>query len=266
MIRRRGRLRRREPGGLRLSEREPAELRATPEHRISDTGREEAAEALGRAQRDGRFGASDLYERRMASLHGAARQRDLDDLLGDLDDLVPGRVREGMLRAVARAHAEGRLDFAEFSARSDRCLGPLSRAEAEALVRDLGYRIALPMPQRGALAAWAGPLRRVTTVAAVGGIVGAGLVALPAGLELPGEISMWLPLVFVTGAFTAVASAIATVAWMVRRPVRRWPSRAGTLDGRGDDLSGNGDDRRECSAGPARARHVPAVRLGGDDR
>lgn len=266
MIGRSGLPRRREPGGLRLSEREPAEVRATPEHRISDAGREEAAEALGRAQREGRFGASDLYERRMASLHGAARRRDLDHLVGDLDDLVPGRVRDGMLRAVARAHAEGRLDFAEFSARSDRCLGPLTRADAEVLVRDLGYRIAPPVPQRRVLAAWAGPLRRVGTVGAVGGIVGAGLVALPAGLELPGEISMWLPLALATGAFTAVATGIATVAWMVRRPVRRWPLRAGTLDGGGDDLSGSGDDRRECSAGPARARHVPAVRLGGDDR
>lgn len=258
-MRRRGHWGRRRGPELRLEELPSGVPGTTSARRITDATRERAATALGRAQREGRFGSSDLYERRMAGLPSARRQRDLDDLLADLDDLVPGRVRDGMLRLIARAHADGRLDFVQFSMRSDRCLGPLTRLEADALVHDLGYRVA--WANRGLLSRseWAAPVRRVAALGGAGGIVGAGLVAVPAGIDLPGGISLWLPLAIATGVFTGLGTAIAAVAWMVRRPVRRLPERASTLGERGDDVRGH-------APGSARTRHVPAMRLGGGDR
>ena len=186
------------------------------DRRVGDAERSQAADALARAQREGRFGSSDLYEQRMDELPAARRQADLDRLTGDLDDLVPAPVRQEVLEAVARAHARGILDFDEFDVRSDRGLGPLTYAAAEQLVGDLGYEITgwtAPVPSR-----WRRRFRVVAVPAAVGGLVGTALVAVPAAVDLPGDAVQWLPLAVGTGLFAAVGTAIATVAWKVRRP------------------------------------------------
>jgi uncharacterized protein DUF1707 len=186
------------------------------DRRVGDAERARAADALARAQRDGRFGSSDLYEQRMDELPAARCQADLDRLTGDLDDLVPAPVRQEVLDAVAKAHARGVLDFDEFDVRSDRSLGPLTYAAANRLVTDLGYEIAdrtTAVPSR-----WRRWLGVVAVPAAVGGIVGTGLVAVPAAVDLPGDAVHWLPLAVGTGLFAAIGTAIAAVAWRVRRP------------------------------------------------
>lgn len=188
------------------------------DQRVSEAEREGAARRLARAQHDGRFGSGDGYEQRMEQLLGARSRADVDRLVGDLDDLVPGTVRRRMLRVVAAAHADGRLDFEEFSRRTDRCLEPLDRRAAEGLVGDLGYRLARPVRRRPW---WAPVARRVGVPAAVGGVVGTALVAVPAGLDLPGGLSQWLPLAVGTGVFSAVGTGIASLAWWARPPSRR---------------------------------------------
>lgn len=214
----RGRVGPRRPGrSLRLRRSRPSGP-AAGDQLVTEEARDVAARRLARAQREGRFASSDLYERRMEALLGARRRSDLDRIAGDLDDLVPGSVRSRLLRVVARAHADGRLDFEEFTRRSDRCLEPLTRVEADALVADLGFRL-VRRARRGP--AWLGVVRRVAVPAAVGGAVGTALVAVPAGLDLPGGFSQWLPLAVGTGVFSAVGTGVATLAWLVRPPSRR---------------------------------------------
>ena len=154
----------------------------------------------------------------MEALLGARRRLDLDLIAGDLDDLVPAWVRSRLLRLVARAHADGRLDFEEFTRRTDRCLEPLTRIEADALVADLGFRLVRPVRRRPP---WLGVLRRVAVPAAAGGAIGMALVAVPAGIDLPGGFSQWLPLAVGTGAFSAVGTGVAALAWLLRPPSRR---------------------------------------------
>ena len=152
----------------------------------------------------------------MDELPTARCQADLDRLTGDLDDLVPAPVRQEVLEAVARARARGVLDFDEFDVRSDRGLGPLTYTAAERLVGDLGYEITgrtALVPSR-----WRRRFRVVAVPAAVGGLVGTALVAVPAAVDLPGDAVQWLPLAVGTGLLAAVGTAIATVAWKVRRP------------------------------------------------
>lgn len=198
---------------MRLDETPPPSPAARATRRISEHDREEAAAALGRAHRDGRFGASDLYEQRMEALLTARTQGDLDRVVGDLGELVTARVRTRMLRVIARARAEGRLDFDEFCARTDRCLEPLVRAHADGLVGDLGYRVVRPVRRRY----WWEPLaRRAALTGLAGGAIGAALVAVPTALDLPGGVGQWLPLAIGTGVFSALGTAIATVAWTVR--------------------------------------------------
>jgi len=182
---------------------------------VGDADRARAAAALSGAQRDGRFGSSDEYERRMEALAAARRQSDVVALTGDLDDLVPSPVRQEVLDAVARAHARGLLDFEEFEGRSDRALRPLSYADAGVLVADLGYEVVDRRNREPAR--WRRWVRLVGVPAAVGGVAGVALVAVPAAVDLPGDAVHWLPLAIGTGVFTAVGSAIAAVAWKVRR-------------------------------------------------
>ncbi|HEY1734884.1 MAG TPA: DUF1707 domain-containing protein, partial [Acidimicrobiales bacterium] len=67
------------------------------DRRVGDVERSRAADALARAQREGRFGSSDLYEQRMDELPTTRCQADLDRLTGDLDDFVPAPVRQEVL-------------------------------------------------------------------------------------------------------------------------------------------------------------------------
>lgn len=198
---------------MRLGEAGAPDAASRATRRVSEREREEAAARLARAHRDGRFGASDLYERRMEALLTTRTQADLDRVVGDLDELVTARVRTRMLRVIARARAEGRLDFDEFCQRTDRCLEPLVRAHADGLVGDLGHRIVRPLRRRPS---WEPLARRALVTGLAGGAVGTALVAIPTALDLPGGVGQWLPLAIGTGVFSAVGSAIASVAWTVR--------------------------------------------------
>lgn len=198
---------------MRLDASAETDRGARAARRVSEGERELAAGQLARAQREGRFGASDLYEQRMEGLLTARTQGDLDALVGDLGELVTARIRTRMLRVIARARAEGRLDFDEFCQRTDRCLEPLAREHADGLVGDLGYRLVRPVRRRRS---WEPLARRAALTGLVGGAVGTALVAVPTALDLPGGVGQWLPLAAGTGVFTAVGTAIATVAWTVR--------------------------------------------------
>ncbi|MGH8981788.1 MAG: DUF1707 SHOCT-like domain-containing protein [Acidimicrobiales bacterium] len=183
--------------------------------RVSEHDREVAAGLLGHAQRAGHFGASDLYERRMEGLVTASSWADLDVLTADLKELVTGKVRTRMLRVIAKARAQDRLDFDEFCERTDRCLLPLMREDAEKLVGDLGYRVVHPGRHHPD---WEPAARRAAFTGLVGGLVGMVLVAVPTSLDLPGGVGQWLPLAIGTGVFTAIGSGIASIAWQVRAP------------------------------------------------
>lgn len=181
--------------------------------RVGEREREAAAALLARASRAGRFGASDLYERRMEELVTARTQSDIDRLTGDLDELVTGKIRTRMLRVIAKARAEGRLEFAEFCERTDRCLEPVTRTRANGLVGDLGYRVVRPGRRRHS---WEPAARRVALAGLVGGVAGTALVVVPSALDLPGGVGQWLPLAVGTGVFSAIGSGLASLAWLVR--------------------------------------------------
>ncbi len=185
--------------------------------RVGARDREAAAAELARASRAGRFGASDLYERRMESLVTARTQADVERLTGDLEELVTGKIRTRMLRVIAKARAEGRLEFDEFCERTDRCLEPITRAHADGLVADLGYRVVRRARHRRS---WEPVARRVVLTGLAGGVAGTALVALPTALDLPGGVGQWLPLALGTGLFSAIGSGVAALAWMVRPPGR----------------------------------------------
>lgn len=188
-----------------------------PARRVGERDREAAATRLARASRAGRFGASDLYERRMEALVTARTRGDIDRLTRDLDELVTGRLRTRMLRAIAKARAEDRLDFDEFCGRTDRCLEPITRADADGLVADLGLRVVRRARHRRS---WEPVVRRVVLTGLVGGVAGTALVAVPTALDLPGGVGQWLPLAVGTGIFSAIGSGIAALAWLVRPPGR----------------------------------------------
>lgn len=183
--------------------------------RVGERDREIAAGLLARAQAAGRFGASDLYERRMEELVTARTWADLDVLTADLKELVTSKVRTRMLRVIAKARAEDRLDFDEFCERTDRCLQPITRADAQDLVGDLGYRVVRPGRHHPT---WEPAARRVAFTGLIGGLAGTVLVAVPTSLDLPGGVGQWLPLAIGTGVFSAIGSSIAAFAWQVRAP------------------------------------------------
>ena len=244
---------------MRLDEAPPPDAAARAARRIGEREREAAAAALARAQRDGRFGASDLYERRMEVVLAARTQADLDRIVGDLEELVPARVRTRMLRVIARARADGRLDFDEFCERTDRCLEPLARAHADGLVGDLGFRVVRPVRRRPA---WEPAARKVVLTGLAGGAVGTALVAVPTALDLPGGVGQWLPLAVGTGVFSAVGTAIAAVAWTVRGAdaraalVRQRPVPGAGPGTRRTPGAGPGT-RRTPGAGPGPLPHRP---------
>ncbi len=154
----------------------------------------------------------------MHNVESARTAADLDQILAATRLLVPTRVRDRVLGAIANAHAVGQLDFAEFLARSDRAHAPLSYSDAAGLVGDLGVVIRMPRATRQIRRRH----RRTLRLALIGGGVGAGLVALPVAVTFPGEIVSWLPVVACTGTFTAAGTAaVAVVAPL------RWRTMAG---------------------------------------
>lgn len=153
----------------------------------------------------------------MEELVTARTRADVDRLIADLDELVTGKIRTRMLRVIAKARVEDRLGFDEFCERTDRCLEPITRAHADGLVADLGYRV-VRRARRGR--SWEPVARRIVLTGLVAGVAGTALVAVPAALDLPGGIGQWLPLALGTGFFSAIGSGVAALAWMVRPPGR----------------------------------------------
>ncbi len=189
--------------------------------RISEKERQEARGLLTRAQREGRFGASDVYEQRLEGLAGAVTKADLDAIVADLDELIPETTRAQLLAVVRQAHADGTLPADGFYERTERCLGAVTRNEAATLVSDLGYRIerAERVPR----------LRKLPSRVAPPAVVGvcSGVAVLAAPVALGTGVAHWVPLAVGTAVFgTACASGVA-FAWTLRsRPRWRAPVRA----------------------------------------
>ncbi len=208
---------------------------SSADRRPTDRERHEAATLLGHAQREGRFGASDLYERRLGAVEAATSRRELDALVADLDALVPETVRAEVIELLCRAHADGRLGVEELDERTSRCFGPLDAAGADALVGDLGHRIVRGDPARTAYpyqAAWwrrglrpRRVLRSVRAPVGVGAGVCAVVLAVPATLSVPGGEGQWVSLAVSCGLFSAVATVISACAWKLRarRPGAQLP-------------------------------------------
>lgn len=184
-----------------------------PAQPVTERERRAARRVLARAQHEGRFGVSDLYEQRLEALAGVATRAGLDVLVGDLDDLLTDPSRERVLEVIRHAHAVGTLQLADFDERTERCLGPITSQEAGTLVSDLGFRIERP----------AGPSRvrriasRAAPAAVVGVLSGAAVLAAPIGFGV--GVSPWVPLAVGTGVFGALFAAVVTLAWKVRGPV-----------------------------------------------
>ena len=189
--------------------------------RSSEKERQEARGLLTRAQREGRFGASDVYEQRLEGLAGAVTKADLDAIVADLDELIPETTRAQLLAVVRQAHADGTLPADGFYERTERCLGAVTRNEAATLVSDLGYRIerAERVPR----------LRKLPSRVAPPAVVGvcSGVAVLAAPVALGTGVAHWVPLAVGTAVFgTACASGVA-FAWTLRsRPRWRAPVRA----------------------------------------
>ncbi|MDA8074897.1 MAG: DUF1707 domain-containing protein [Actinomycetota bacterium] len=205
-------------GGLRLV---PA---AGPPRRIGEKDRQEARGLLARAQREGRFGASDVYEQRLEALAVAVTRRDVDVLVADLDELVPEPLRAHVLAVVRQAYADGTLPADGFDERTERCLGMLTAKEAAALVADLGYQI----ERAGRAQRLRALASRVAPPAAVGICSGAAVLAAPVALGT--GVAHWMPLAVGTGVFGAVCASGVALAWRLRpRPAWRAPTRTREL-------------------------------------
>jgi hypothetical protein len=196
---------------------------------VGDLERRRALEMLGRAASEGRFTGSGLYEEEVHRVAMARTGAELDQITGGARLLIPAKVRNRVLAAIASAHVAGQLDFEEFLARSDRAHAPLSYADAAALVGDLGLTVRAPGTRRERR--WLP--RRIVRPALVGGAAGAGLVALPVLVAFPAEFFSWLPVMAFTGTFAAAG----TVAVVAVAPLRQ---RA---------LEGLAADRRHASGG-----------------
>ena len=194
---------------------------AGPPRRIGEKERQEARGLLARAQREGRFGASDVYEQRLEALAGVVTRADLDVLVADLDELVPEALRAQVLAVVRQAYAGGTLPADGFYERTERCLGMLTATEAEALVFDLGYRI-----ERAERAHRLRTLAsRVAPPAAVGVCSGAAVLGIPVALGT--GVAHWVPLAVGTGVFGTVCASGVALAWRLRpQPAWRAPTRA----------------------------------------
>ncbi|MGC8470709.1 MAG: hypothetical protein ACP5PM_00225 [Acidimicrobiales bacterium] len=217
---------------------------AGPSRRIGEKDRQMARGLLARAQRDGQFGASDVYEQRLDALAGVVTRADLDVLVADLDELVPEPLRAQVLAVVRQAYADGTLPADGFDERTERCLGMLTAKEAEGLVSDLGYRI-----ERAARAHRVRTLAsRVAPPAAVGICSGAAVLAAPVALGT--GVGHWVPLAVATGAFGAVCASGVALAWKLRpRPAWRAPTRAGELPSK---ATRRGEASSECQRVPQR--------------
>lgn len=176
--------------------------------RVGAAERTAADRLLARAAEEGRFGCSDEYERRTAQVAGARTRGQLEAAVEDLGRLVPGAGRDRVLQILARAHTAEELDFAEFLERSDRAQLPMTYGQANELIADLGETIAVPMEgrPRATRPGWGRVARRIGLPAVGGGLVGGGLVALPVLVALPSQLGGWLPVIGLTGAFSAVGA------------------------------------------------------------
>ena len=194
---------------------------AGPPRRIGEKERQEARGLLARAQREGRFGASDVYEQRLEGLVGAVTKADLDSIVADLDELIPEATRAQLLAVIRQAHADGTLPADGFYERTERCLGTVTRNEAAALVIDLGYRI-----ERTERATRLRKLAsRVAPPAVVGVCSGAAVLAAPVALGT--GVAHWVPLAVGTAAFGTMCTSGVMLAWTLRpRPRWRAPVRA----------------------------------------
>ncbi|HMD44808.1 MAG TPA: hypothetical protein VKG43_01515 [Acidimicrobiales bacterium] len=200
-----------------------------PTRLAADDERRAVAGVVGRASAEGRFGSSGRAEELAADAQGARRCADLVAVLDALDALVPGSARDQIREAVNRAHRRGQLELDAVLERTDRLWGALTWDEAEQLVGDLGIEIGGP-PDPDARRGGVG--RTVVTPAAVGGAVGAALVALPVVVTFPSDFGAWLPVVLFTGAFTSAGCALVALGLRAARPraLRRpapWPGLPG---------------------------------------
>lgn len=190
-----------------------------PARPVTERERRAARLLLARAQREGRFGVSDLYEVRLDALAGVATRAELELVVRDVDDLLTDATRERVLAVVRHAHAVGTLPLAGFDERTERCLGAITSQEAEALVSDLGYlveRTARPTRTRRIAS-------RAAPAALVGVLSGAAVLAAPIGFGV--GVSPWVPLAAGTAVFGALFASVVTLAWKVRGPFR-WRSPA----------------------------------------
>ena len=221
---------------------------AGPSRPVGEKDRQMARVLLARAQRDGRFGASDVYEQRLEALAGVVTRADLDVLVADLDDLVPEPVRAQVLGVLRQAYGDGTLSSDGFDERTDRCLGMLTAKEAEALVSDLGYRIERAERAHRMRTLASRVASRVAPPAAVGICSGAAVLAAPVALGT--GVGHWVPLAVGTGAFGAVCASGIALAWRLRpRPAWRAPMRAGELASR---ATRRGEASSECQRAPQR--------------
>ncbi len=204
--------------------RHPAAVPAEPAgRRVGERERTAALGLLSAAADEGRFGTSDQLERRLEGVAAARTRGELAAVVGDLDRLVPSAERQRVLRVIARAHAADELDYAEFLDRTDRALPALTYEEADALVADLGEEVAAPAARRreAGCRRWRPPARRHGLPALAGGLVGAGAVILPVAVALPSDLGAWVPVVVLTGAFSAAGTVAAAGAlrWRQRLAV-----------------------------------------------
>jgi hypothetical protein len=188
-----------------------------PERRVGERERAAARRLLSAAAADGRFGSTDQLEHRLAAVGDARTRAELAAAVGDVEDLVPGDERQRVLSVLARAHAAEELDYAEFLDRTDRAMPALTYEEAAGLVADLGDEVTPPR-QRPPRPKVLRPLaRRVGVPALAGGLIGAGAVVVPVAVALPAEVGSWVPVVLLTGAFSAAGSTVAAAALRWRR-------------------------------------------------
>jgi hypothetical protein len=213
-----------------------------PSKPLTESERREARDLLARAQGEGRFGSSDVYEQRLERLANASTKADLSPLLDDLDDLLDDSLRAGLLAVIRAAHARGHLSAEQFDQRTDRSLGALRATQARELVADLGYGIERQVnaPRLQVLVV------RVIPPVLAGVCSGAAVLAAPVALGT--GVAHWVPLALGAGVFgTACASGVA-LAWRLRAPAgwRFGAREAGVPPGRrGTRCEGTGADEPE---------------------
>lgn len=188
-----------------------------PERRVGERERAAARRLLSAAAAEGRFGSTDQLEHRVAAVGDARTRAELAAAVGDVEHLVPGDERQRLLSVLARAHAAEELDYAEFLDRTDRAMPALTYEEAADLVADLGEEVTPPRQRPPSPRVLRRLARRVGLPALAGGLVGAGAVVVPVALALPAEVGSWVPVVLLTGGFSAAGSTVVAAALRWRR-------------------------------------------------